>query len=210
MNIGLQTRIDAAVECNVAPDEYFSIWDEVAEWQLSALKQVGLLPQHKLLDFGCGALRLGLSAIDYLDDGNYYGIDAYAPYIEIGKRLARATGVTKTYSVVASKDFEFDKFDARFDFGNAQSVFTHMSGDECDRCMAALKNAMVPGGKFFFTYLIGAPPTRGMLYLGAQPMQRFSMNDPQFFAGLAARHGARFEMVDIKHLTGQHVALFRF
>ena len=180
MSIELQTRIDAAVECNVAPDEYFSIWDEVAEWQLAALKEVGLLPRHKFLDFGCGALRLGLSAIDYLDEGNYYGIDAYAPYIEIGKKLTQVAGVSKKYSVLASKDFEFEKFDARFDFGNAQSVFTHMSGDECDRCMAALKKAMVPGGKFFFTYLIGAPLTRGMLYLGAQPMQRFATNDPHF------------------------------
>lgn len=210
MSVDLQTRIDAAVECNVAPDEYFSIWDEIAEWQLSALQQVGLLPQHKLLDFGCGALRFGLPAIEYLDDGNYYGIDAYPPYIEIGKKLVQAAGITKKYSVLASKDFELDKFGARFDFGNAQSVFTHMSGDECDRCMAALKQAMVPGGKFFFTYLIGAPVTRGMLYLGAQPMQRFAMNDPQFFAALAARHGATFEPVGIKHITGQQVALFNF
>ena len=210
MKVDLQTRIDAAVECNVAPDEYFSIWDEVSDWQLSALRQVGLLPQHKLLDFGCGALRLGLPAIEYLDDGNYYGIDAYRPYIEIGKKLVQAAGITKNYSVLASKDFEFDRFGARFDFGNAQSVFTHMSGDECDRCMAALKQAMVPGGKFFFTYLIGTPMTRGMLYLGAQPMQRFAMNDPQFFATLAARHGARFEPVEIRHITGQQVALFNF
>jgi hypothetical protein len=76
--------------------------------------------------------------------------------------------------------------------------------------MAVLKKAMMPGGVFFFTYLIGAPLTRGMLYLGAQPMQRFALNDSQFFAALASRHGAKFELVNIEHLTGQHVALFRF
>jgi cyclopropane fatty-acyl-phospholipid synthase-like methyltransferase len=210
LTVDLQTRIDAAAECNVAPDEYFSIWDEIAEWQLNALKSIGLRPQHKLLDFGCGAFRLGLSAIEYLDDGNYYGIDAFAPYIEIGKKLVAAAGIKKKFTAFASKDFEFEKFGARFDYGNAQSVFTHMSGEECDRCMAGLKKAMVPGGSFFFTYLIGAPLTRGMLYLGAQPMQRFAMNDPQFFAALASRHGASFEPVDVKHLTGQHVAVFRF
>jgi cyclopropane fatty-acyl-phospholipid synthase-like methyltransferase len=210
LTVDLQTRIDAAVECNVAPDEYFSIWDEIAEWQINALKTIGLLPHHKLLDFGCGAFRLGLSAIEYLDDGNYYGIDAYEPYIEIGKKLVLAAGIKKKYGALASKDFEFEKFGVQFDYGNAQSVFTHLSGEECDRCMAALRKVMVPGGSFFFTYLIGAPLTRGMLYLGAQPMQRFAANDPHFFAALASRHGASFEPVDIKHLTGQQVALFRF
>jgi cyclopropane fatty-acyl-phospholipid synthase-like methyltransferase len=210
LNVDLRTRIDAAAECNVAPDEYFSIWDEIAEWQINALKSIGLEPRHKLLDFGCGAFRLGLLAIEYLDDGNYHGIDAYPPYIEIGKKLAAAAGIKKKFTALASKDFEFEKLGARFDYGNAQSVFTHMSGEECDRCMSALKKTMVPGGVFFFTYLIGAPLTRGMLYLGAQPMQRFAMNDSQFFAELASRHGARFEPVEIKHLTGQQVALFWF
>jgi len=210
MKLDLQARIDAAVECNVAPDDYFSVWDEIAEWQIDALKAIGLKPQHKLLDFGCGAFRVGLSAIDYLDDGNYYGIDAYAPYIEIGKKLVAVSGVTKTYAALASKDFEFEKFAAQFDFGIAQSVFTHMSGEECDRCMVALKQVMRAGGVFLFTYLIGAPVTRGMLYVGAQPMQRFAANDPQFFSALAARHGARFEGLEIKHITGQQVAQFGF
>ncbi len=210
MRVDLQTRIDAAVECNVAPDEYFSIWDEIADWQLEALKSIGLKPYHKLLDFGCGAFRLGLSGIEYLDDGNYYGVDAYEPYIEIGKKLVEVAGITKRYSALASKDFEFEKFATRFDFGNAQSVFTHMSGEECERCMAALKKAMQPGGTFFFTYLVGAPLTRGMLYLGAQTMHRFAANDPMFFESLASRHGAKFEQSAISHITGQQVALFRF
>ena len=51
MKVELQTRIDAAVECNVAPDEYFSIWDEPAEWQLEALKSIGLLPRNRKRQF---------------------------------------------------------------------------------------------------------------------------------------------------------------
>ena len=54
MKVDLQARIDAAVENNIAPDEYFSVWDEFGDWQLDALKSIGLLPQHRLLDFGCG------------------------------------------------------------------------------------------------------------------------------------------------------------
>ena len=85
-----------------------------------------------------------------------------------------------------------------------------MSGEECDRCASALRRVMKPGGIFFFTYLIGAPQTQGMLYVGAQPMRRFAMTDTDFFAKLAARHGARFEPLEMAHPTGQQVARLRF
>jgi hypothetical protein len=85
-----------------------------------------------------------------------------------------------------------------------------MSGDECDRCVAALRRVMKPSGIFFFTYLIGAPLTQGMLYLGAQPMRRFAMTDPEFFAKLAARYELTFERLNMVHPTGQQVGVFRF
>jgi cyclopropane fatty-acyl-phospholipid synthase-like methyltransferase len=210
MIIDLQARIDAAAENNIAPDEYFSVWDEFGAWQLDSLKAIGLKPYHRLLDFGCGALRLGLSAIEYLDDGNYFGVDAFAPYIAAGRKLAEVAGIRKRFTLRVSREFELDRFGVEFDFGNAQSVFTHMSGDECDRCMRMLRRVMKPGGLFFFTYLIGAPATQGMLYVGAQPMRRFAIQDPAFFAQLAARHGAGFEEHAIPHLTGQQVGQFRF
>jgi len=210
MQPNLQARIDAAVEHNISPDEYFSIWEEIGEWQLDALKSLGMKPHHRLLDFGCGALRLGLAAIEYLDSGNYYGIDAFAPYIAAGRRLAEIAGIKKDFTLRVSREFEFDRFGVDFDFGNAQSVFTHMSGEECDRCAATLRKVMKPGSVFLFTFLIGAPPTQGMLYVGAQPMRRFAVVDPEFFANLTVRHGARFERVDIPHPTGQQVGLFRY
>jgi cyclopropane fatty-acyl-phospholipid synthase-like methyltransferase len=210
MLVSLQNRIDAAVECNVAPDEYFSVWDELADWQLNALKTVGLLPNHKLLDFGCGALRFGLLGIDYLDDGNYYGIDAFEPYINIGHKLIKFAEINKSYKIIVSKNFKFQQLNDAFDFGIAQSVFTHMSGQECDLCMTELKKVMSKEGIFLFTFLVGEPLTRGMLYLGAQPMMRFAMKDPAFFENLASKHGISFYSVDIPHVTNQQVAIFKF
>jgi cyclopropane fatty-acyl-phospholipid synthase-like methyltransferase len=210
VTVDLQARIDAAVEQNVVPDEYFSVWEELGAWQLESLKSIGLAPHHRLLDFGCGALRFGLSGIEYLDNGNYYGIDAFAPYIAAGRRLAEIAGIAKHFTLLVSRDFELERFGVKFDFGNAQSVFTHLSDEECDRCMQALRKVMKPGGVFFFTYIIGAPATQGMLYVGAQPMRRAAMTDPDFFAKLAERYAVRFEELPISHPTGQQVAVFRF
>ena len=44
--------------------------------------EAGLLPRHRLLDFGCGALRLGIWAIPYLDTGNYHGVDSHLASLE--------------------------------------------------------------------------------------------------------------------------------
>jgi hypothetical protein len=48
----------------------------------SSVVSAGLLPHHRLLDFACGALRLGHWAIPYLDEGNYFGVDAHLPSLE--------------------------------------------------------------------------------------------------------------------------------
>jgi hypothetical protein len=69
---------------------------------------------------------------------------------------------------------------------------------------------MAPGGIFVFTYLIGTPSTQGFLYGSQQPMRRLAVDDPDFFANLGERFGARFESLDLPHPTGQLVALYRF
>ena len=209
-NLDLQTRIDAAAEQNIAPDEYFSVWEEPGVWQLDALKSVGMLPRHRLLDVGCGAMRLGLYAVEYLDDGNYFGIDAFPPYIAAANRLASAAGLSRKFSLMASKNFEFGSFGTKFDYANAQSVLTHLSGEECHRCMESLRTVMNPGGIFLFTYLVGRPATQGLLYGGMQTMRRFAETDPDFFVKLGDEHGAVFEKLAIPHQTGQQVGLYRY
>jgi cyclopropane fatty-acyl-phospholipid synthase-like methyltransferase len=208
--LDLQTRIDAAVEQNLAPDEYFSLWEEFGVWQLDALKAVGMQPRHTLLDVGCGAMRLGVYAVDYLDDGHYFGIDAFPPYISAAKRLAAAAGLTKKFSLLVAKDFEFDRFGMQFDYAIAQSVLTHLSGEECHRCMAALRKVMKPGGIFLVTYLVGRPATQGLLYGAMQPMRRFAESNPEFFADLGKAHGTSFERLEMPHPSGQEVGIYRY
>jgi hypothetical protein len=52
--------------------------------QLEFLKGHGLRPEHKLLDVGCGCFRAGRYFIDYLDRGNYYGVDANLSLMQTG------------------------------------------------------------------------------------------------------------------------------
>lgn len=43
--------------------------------EFTALEQFGLRPDHVVVDFGCGSLRIGRHLIDYLQTGNYWGLD---------------------------------------------------------------------------------------------------------------------------------------
>src|SRR5207248_6045542 len=41
------------------------------------LVESGCRPDHRVLDFGCGALRAGVHVIPYLNAGNYFGVDPH-------------------------------------------------------------------------------------------------------------------------------------
>lgn len=42
---------------------------------LEHLYQLGLRPEHRLVDYGCGSLRLGVHLIEYLAADRYFGLD---------------------------------------------------------------------------------------------------------------------------------------
>ena len=54
-------------------------WEETGRVQMAALRAEGLMPHHRLLDIGAGALRLGCKAVPYLDAGHYWATDLSRP-----------------------------------------------------------------------------------------------------------------------------------
>ena len=52
--------------------------------QRDFLVDQGLMPEHRLLDVGCGALRAGIHLVEYLDPGHYYGIDINETVLDAG------------------------------------------------------------------------------------------------------------------------------
>src|SRR5687768_2552037 len=109
------------------PDRY----DFMSATQFALLHATGLREGHRVLDFGCGSLRLGRLLIPFLREGRYFGIDPNRWLIEDG--IARELG----YSAVTLKrprfdtnsDFDCGVFERRFDFVVAQSIVTHAGAD---------------------------------------------------------------------------------
>ena len=206
----IQFLIDLSVEENLAPERKFlAQWTENGEWQLRALQQLGMRPEHRLLDVGCGPLRLGIPAINYLKQAHYFGIDPFAPYIRIGTRLAEQFAPHREYTVIQDDGFSFSRFATEFDFGMAQSVFTHLSDMEISDCTAELKKVMRAGAQFVFTYITGAPVS-GRLYGGWYPVRIGRIESDDYFEDVANNFGLTFEKLDIDHPTRQSVGVFRF
>ena len=50
-------------------------WLQIGQLQFDYATGHGLKPEMRMLEIGCGNLRAGRLFIDYLEPGNYYGID---------------------------------------------------------------------------------------------------------------------------------------
>lgn len=130
-------------------------WDEVGELQLRFLRAHGLLPEHRVLDLGCGALRAGIHLVRYLESGHYYGLDLNSHLINAGyERELRPLGLAAKLPLdhlKVSADFGASQFGVAFDFVIAHSVWTHLPLDEIGRCLRQVAPTLAPTGRFYAT-----------------------------------------------------------
>jgi len=134
------------------------LWEELGALQCDFLIVQGLEPHHKVLDIGCGSLRAGVPLARYLEPGGYYGIDISQSLIETGYQQEIVTAdladrLRRDHLHVT--DAFAAPFDVQFDFGIAQSVFSHLSLDYFANCLAALSGTFRPGGVIYATFFEG-------------------------------------------------------
>jgi cyclopropane fatty-acyl-phospholipid synthase-like methyltransferase len=118
--------------------------------QPAFLRKQGLLPNHVFLDLGCGWLRGTIELIDYLEDGNFYGIDISKTNIDKAKARAKQSSKHLPNLAVASR-FEINQIwpKVQFDYILAASLFTHIYPPDLQECLHAVSTVL--GGKFYAT-----------------------------------------------------------
>lgn len=142
------------------------MWKEIGQLQFNFLVAQGLKPEHTLLDIACGSLRGGVHFINYLNVGNYLGLDKEQELINRGveQELGKDEQAEKQPEFVISNCFEFDKFSKKPDYAIAQSLFTHLVESDIKRCLKKLKEFV--GHKpltFFATFFECETPKQGEL-----------------------------------------------
>lgn len=132
------------------------LWNEMGKWQLAFLKKHGLQTRHSMLDIGCGTLRAGLHFIEYLEAGNYYGMDISRKAIEHGWKLVERNDLAAKVprlSVSEERNLKFAEYkELKFDFILAQSVFSHLRPEDISECFEHIANIMTDDSLFFFTF----------------------------------------------------------
>lgn len=150
----------------VGPPERY---DFLGASQFSLLFHLGLRENHRVLDFGCGSLRLGRLLIPWLAPGRYFGIDPSRWLIDEAFAHELGPGLLglKQPSFDHNADFDCAVFGQRFDFVVAQSILTHCGPDLCRRFFGQLARVLAPDGLAVFSYIPGpgAPaPAEGWHY----------------------------------------------
>lgn len=130
-------------------------FDRVGAIELAILREAGLEPQHVLVDLGCGAGRLALHAVLFLDRGEYVGIDLSRHALRrAAANLARVQPqplcrVRWVHNVETS----FPLGDRVADLICAFSVFTHIEHEDTYRYLADAARLVRSGGRFVFSCL---------------------------------------------------------
>ena len=145
---------------HTGPPEQF---DYMGAMQFCNLFLLGMRHFHNLLDFGCGNLRLGRLAIQYLDKNNYCGIEPVKELVTEAIKNAHLNELCKAKNprFHFSEDCDMAIFGAEFDFIIAQSVFTHMSINQIDRSLRAASKVMHRKSLFLANYSPAKDDYRG-------------------------------------------------
>lgn len=135
------------------------LWEEVGQLQFEFVKAQGLLPEHTFVDVGCGAMRGGVHFVNYLDKGNYFGLDINPSLIAAAKAELGAMGLLdKSPNLLVNDNFELSLFGTNFDYAIAVSVFTHLFMNNIMRCLVEVNKVLKPNGRFYATFFQAPHP----------------------------------------------------
>jgi len=127
-----------------------TLWQEKREFQSQFLREMGLEPQHYLLDIGCGTLRGGIPLIQYLHTGHYYGFDVWGKLIKEARKEVNVTGLEeKAPRLFALPTISHLEVDVSFDFIWAFSVLIHISDAVLDETLYFASRHLSESGVFY-------------------------------------------------------------
>ena len=133
------------------PDHY----DLIGVTQFALLAFYGLKTTNKVLDIGCGSLRLGKYLIPFLRAGNYYGIEPNKWLVDEALKNETIDAKKEKANFSYVNTFDLGIFNKRFDWLIANSIFIHACLGQIEKCFCEAYKVMKPNAEFIFNYIEG-------------------------------------------------------
>jgi len=117
--------------------------------QFELLKREGLGPGSKVLEIGCGCLHAGIPLIQYLEKGNYVGVDPneWLRQEAMRDRRVRQLVTDKQARFLSVDDFDASELGIKFDLVLSHSVLSHCAHGQLEQFLRNASKVITPGGR---------------------------------------------------------------
>jgi SAM-dependent methyltransferase len=116
--------------------------------QYSLLVHLGLTPESRVIDIGCGSGRLA-SQLAHIAGLKYTGTDVVPQLLDHARQICNRTD----WKFLLTDGTAVPAEDNTVDFACFFSVFTHLRHEESYRYLEQTKKALRPGGLIVFSFL---------------------------------------------------------
>ena len=187
----------------VGPPEKY---DLIAAMTFNLLTTIGLRQYHRLLEIGCGSLRVGRLLIPYLNVGNYHGLEPNKWLVEHGIKFETGHDLIniKKPKFFYADDFKIEPTLDNFNFMVAQSIFSHASLKQISQCLSSISDKLLEDGAFLATFIVGKENYTEDNWVYPECVSY----KVESIKALAEKSGLVFMLLDWRHPHDQSWALF--
>jgi len=159
VSLGGPSKVQARAEAMKAWHGFLGVpvetFEQAGRGRLIALLAEGLNPESKVLDIGCGCLRVACWLVRFLDPGCYYGIEPARERVEYGLQylFTPEEMAVKRPRFDFNADFDSSIFATRFDFFLATSIWSHACKRQIEATLDSFVRDSTPSGIFLTSYL---------------------------------------------------------
>ena len=172
-------------------------YDLISAMVFNLLTCIGLRQHHRVLDIGCGSLRVGRLLIPYLNPGHYFGVEPNRWLVEEGIEHEIGRDLVRIKAPVFSFQASLEEFKnpLQLDFAVAQSVFSHCGKDLINGWLAQVAAHLSDRGALLATFLPDEQDHEGegWVYPGCVKYQ------PATMAAMASASGLSLTVLDWAH-----------